>query len=97
MPYSETFSDDIKELLSAIEWKFHEMFATEELPRGLSLRSFESGLSRACLDVLKERLNNDLQQSLNPPWAWVETATKYMAECSSQCVEIDIGNDPQSH
>jgi hypothetical protein len=81
LPYSETYSDDIKEVLGVIEWKFHEAFATEELPRGLSLRSFESGLSRTCLDALK-RLNNDVQPAPNPPWSWIETATKYMAECS---------------
>jgi hypothetical protein len=94
MPYSETYSDDIKEVLTTIDWKFREAFATEELPRGLSLKGFETGLSRTCLDALKQRFDNDLEPSPYVPAIWIKTATKYMSECSGQCVEIDIGNAP---
>jgi len=94
MPYSETYADDLKEVLSAIDWKFHEVFAKEELPRGLSLRSFETGKSRACLDALRQRLN-DINPAPNPSWSWIERPTVYMTDCSDHCVEVDIGNAPQ--
>jgi hypothetical protein len=95
-PYSETYADDLKEVLTAIDWKYHEVFAGDELPRGLTLRSFEGGLSRACLDILKQRFNNDINPAPNPSWSWIETPTRYMIDCTGKCIEIDIGNDPKS-
>ena len=79
MPYSETYADDLKAVLNVVDWKFHEVFATEELPRGLSLRSFETGLSRTCLDTLRERLNNDLTPAPNPSWTWIRNPDKIYA------------------
>jgi hypothetical protein len=94
--YSEMYSNDIKEVLKVVGWKVHEALATEPLQRGLSLISFERGLSRTCLDALKQRFDNDTQPAPRVDWHWIEIATKHMAECAGQCVEIDIGNDPGS-
>jgi hypothetical protein len=96
LPYSETYSNDLKEVLGIIGWKFHEVFSTEQLFPGLSLKSFVKGLPRTCLDALKQRFDNDAQPGSRVGWDWIDTPTKYMAECSGQCVEIDIGNDPRS-
>jgi hypothetical protein len=91
--YSEHYSDDIKDLLTVVGWNYHEAFASTELPTRLSLRAVNHGESYACEEMFRQRLNNDIQPALNPPWSWASGADmKYMKECSGPCFELDVGN-----
>jgi hypothetical protein len=97
-PYSEHYADDLIEVLKTVGWGIKQHFASDQLPNDLSLRTTESGISRECADALKQRLDNTAEGrtgSLHTSLTVVSARTPYMNTCSSECTEIDIGNDPQ--
>jgi len=108
MPYSENYEHDLKEILVTAGWTIHpSSFALSELPRGLSIRALQSEPSSSCAAALYRSLLDDVQprslasgQQLNikAPITSVpdEMVAQFVKACSDTCVEVDIGNKPET-
>jgi hypothetical protein len=96
LPYAEDFSDSIKEIFKVLDWPISESFATGQLPRGLSVK-FAQGLpiSQLCQNIMVNSFNAISWKT--GVWAGNAVFPGSPSEVCRDCIEIDIGNDPEQH
>jgi hypothetical protein len=104
--YAERLGGDLKRVLDAIHWKtLGPTLASAPVPRGLSLRSEESGPSHDCANALFGIMNasgltwQGLEKGGNFSVGWDYFPKDSLGhECFKApraCVRISVGNEPQ--
>ena len=93
LPYAETFADDLKAILTVLDWPFQEHFASVQEPRGLTVKSSDRNkVSRRCGDEIHSALRNSATWR-GGTWNVGKAYFPRDKDCVD-CIEIDIGNDP---
>jgi hypothetical protein len=98
-PYSETYAQDLKDILNVLNWQFDEMVSDSPLPRGLSITAVNQQPAQECAQMFSQRLSSDLKWHGAPlavqvRWAMPNNIPSHLFTCGGGCVEIEIGNDP---
>ena len=97
LPYAENMSDDLKELLTVADWTYKETFVSAELPRGLSFKAANNSIDPRLYICGNELLNTFRDAVTWKGGTWNVNLTYFPGgtptDCAD-CVEIDIGNDP---
>ena len=103
--YAEEYDHDLKEILTTAGWAIHpSVFASGELPRGLSIKGLQGEHPRTCAEALWRSLLDDVEPkasgrrlNIKALLTWVpnEMVNEFVKKCSDTCVEVDIGNDPK--
>jgi len=93
LPYAENLADDLKAILKVVDWPVTEKFSQTQQPRGLSIKISEQPNRNAerCMAVLRSAL------SKSTTWKGREWVVNYYYDSNRscpECVELDIGNDP---
>jgi predicted outer membrane lipoprotein len=94
LTYAEDFSDDLKAILKIADWPYKESFAASQVPRGMTIKSSDrQNESQRCGSALQGALRNS---TLWKGGTWNLNMSYFPhdnTDCDD-CVEINIGNDP---
>lgn len=93
LPYAENFSDNLKEVFKVLDWPLSEGFATAQQPRGLSIKASGKGDSPSyrCAALMINSFNSISWRT----GVWAGNVVFPSNEGCEDCVELDIGNDPE--
>jgi hypothetical protein len=93
LPYAEKLANDLKAILKVVDWPVTEKFSQSQQPRGLSIKLSEQPNRSAerCMVVLRNAISGSTS------WKGREWLVKFYYDSNQscpECVELDIGNDP---
>lgn len=95
VPYSESFADDLKQVLDVVGWKTYQSVFLTKFPQGVSIRVRDE-ISGRCAERLRSRLDG-----IRIAVPMIETVPQEIAPTSPDfswycpgCFEIRIGNEP---
>jgi hypothetical protein len=94
--YAETFYDDLKSVLTTVDWEYSEKFATGELPRGLSVTKLSGLPPYNCAENFAGALMNAASPGVLTVSATnidMGAAPDYLRQCQN-CIVLNIGNPP---
>jgi hypothetical protein len=98
--YSETYTQDLKDILNVVNWQFDEMVSDYPLPRGMSITAVNQELAQGCAQMFSQRLSSDVKWHGAPlavqvRWAMSNNIPSHLFSCGGGCIEIGIGDDPE--
>jgi hypothetical protein len=99
LPYAENFADDLKAILIVAKWDFEERFASTQVPKGLSIRTVDKAPVTACAQAFARAITSGATirggtWGMNVNWIDPTKGSPYLRDCPD-CVEVDIGNEPE--
>jgi hypothetical protein len=94
LTYAEDFSDDLKSIFKVADWPFKESFAASQVPRGLTIKTSDrQNESQRCGSALQGALRNSTTWK-GGTWNLNNSYFPHDSTDCDDCVEINIGNDP---
>jgi hypothetical protein len=92
-PYAENLADDLKAILKVVDWPVAEKLSQTPQQRGLSIKISEQPNRSAerCMSILRNAISS------STTWKGREWVVSYYYDSERscpECVELDIGNDP---
>jgi hypothetical protein len=100
--YAEDYAADLKEILDVAGLKYEEHFATSSINKGLTIRASNSpSISRECGEALSGmtrthgRTPKGIGVNADFEWLTEKDVQGYLKQsaCSSDCIEVDFGNE----
>jgi hypothetical protein len=98
LPYAENLSNDLKTVFGVIDWPVKEQFAAVQEERGLSIRFVPEHAGNKTSQNCASEIINSLVSAASWKGNLWRIEQIYYAEPPScaDCIEIDIGNDPDA-
>jgi hypothetical protein len=99
--YAEDYANDYKEIFDVIKWPVTEKLADTPLEKGVLFRPIKAeGKAVACANALSTTFSYYALGKRGGPlggnyvWGYQpgEAVPTYLKECTSPCVEVDLGN-----